>query len=279
MTALAFGTARKAQYLVVELALPGRPTVNAGVLLLDPASDALHIKLRHDWEQVAGADDIEVLEHLEQDLRNQGQTAGGEQLLRSLEETLSNTVRITDREDIAVSDFAKALDRLYLRHVAGEPQAHVAVLQFQTHLPLYSLQAAATRFGADMEVEAEDWVRAPENLRLSTDMFIARVVGRSMEPLIPDGSLCVFRHSVVGSRQGKLLLIQHSAASGSGGEFTIKRYTSRKTATEEGWRHERIRLEPLNPDFQAWDLDPSELEDGPYHVRGEFLRVLPYEEL
>jgi phage repressor protein C with HTH and peptisase S24 domain len=228
---------------------------------------------------VAGADDVEVLEHLEEDLRNQAKTAGGEQLLRSLEETLSNTLRITDREDIAVSDFAKALERLYLRHVAGAPQAAVAVLQFRTHLPLYSLQAAATRFGADMEVEAEDWVRAPENLRLTTDMFIARVVGRSMEPLIPDGSLCVFRHSVVGSRQGKLLLIQHSAASGSGGEFTIKRYTSRKTATEEGWRHERIRLEPLNPDFQAWDLDPSELEDGPYHVRGEFLRVLPYEEL
>ncbi len=109
-------------------------------------------------------------------------------------------------------------------------------------------------------------------------MFVARVVGRSMEPLIPDGSLCVFRHGVVGSRQGKLLLIQNSGASASGGEFTVKRYTSRKTASEEGWRHERIRLEPLNPEFEAWDLDPSELEDGPYRVAGEFLRVLPFEE-
>jgi phage repressor protein C with HTH and peptisase S24 domain len=39
-------------------------------------------------------------------------------------------------------------------------------------------------------------------------MFVAQVVGRSMEPLIPDGSLCIFRHGVRGSRQGKRLLIE-----------------------------------------------------------------------
>ena len=278
MSALAFGTARKAQYQLLELALPGRPSVNAGVLLFDPASDRLHVKLRQDWEQLADADDAEVLEHLEEDLKNQGSTAGGDQLLRSMEETLSNTLRITERTAIAVGDFEKALERLYLHHVSGLRETPVEVLRFRTHLPLYSLRAAATRFGADMEVEAEDWVRTPESLRLTEDMFVARVVGRSMEPLIPDGSFCVFRHGVVGSRQGKLLLIQHAGASESGGEFTIKRYTSRKAATDESWRHEHIRLEPLNPEFEAWDLDPAELQDGPYRVCGEFLRVIYYEE-
>ena len=66
MSALAFKPARKAQYLVVELALPGRPKANAGVLLLDPESDTLHVKLRRDWDQVADPDDAEVLEPLEQ---------------------------------------------------------------------------------------------------------------------------------------------------------------------------------------------------------------------
>ena len=278
MGALAFKTARRAQYWVMELALPGRPKVNAGVLLLDTASDQLHLRLRRDWEQLADPEDAEVLAGLEQDLRRQGRESGGEQLLRSLEDTLSHTLRITDRETIAVGDFEKALERLYLRYVEGAQATPLRVLRFESHLPLYSLRAAATRFGEDMEVEAEDWVRAPESLRLSPDMFVARVVGRSMEPVIPDGSLCVFCHNVVGTRQGKLLLIQHMGASDSGGEFTVKRYTSSKTAGEEGWRHERIRLEPLNPEFQAWDLDPSELEDGPYRVRGEFLRVLPYED-
>ena len=278
MGALAFKPARKAQYLVVELALPGRPRVNAGVLLLDPESDTVRVKLRRDWDQVADPDDAEVLEPLEQELRQRGRELGGERLLASLEDTLSHVLRISDREAIAVSDFSKALERLYLHLVEGEPPAAVRVLRFETHLPLYSLRAAAGGFGTDMEVEAEDWLRAPENLRLTPDMFVARVVGRSMEPLIPDGSLCVFRHGVAGSRQGKLVLIQNRAASDSGGEFTVKRYTSLKVGTEEGWRHERIRLEPLNPEFEAWDLDPSELEDGPYRVRGEFLRVLPYEE-
>jgi phage repressor protein C with HTH and peptisase S24 domain len=278
MGALAFKTARKAQYLVLELALPGRPRANAGVLLLDPASDYLHIKLRQQWQQLAEPGDAEVFQHLEQDLRRQSLEQGGEQLLRTLEDTLSNTLRITARETIAVSDFDKALERLYQKHVEGEPRATVSVLRFQTHLPLYPLRAAATKFGEDMEVEAADWVRVPESLRLSADMFVARVVGRSMEPAIPDGSLCVFRYNVVGSRQGKLLLIQHLGASDTGGEFTVKRYTSLKAASGEGWRHERIRLEPLNPEFEAWDLDASELEDGPYRVRGEFLRVLAYEE-
>jgi len=252
--------------------------VNAGVLLYDAEADAVHVKLRQDWEKVADPDDAEVLEHLENELRARSRELGGGRLLASLEDTLSHMVRVSDRESIAVSDFSRALERLYLRYVEGGEPSQVHVLRFQTHLPLYSLRAAAGGFGADMEVESEDWIRAPEDLSPAPGMFVARVVGRSMEPLIPDGSLCVFRHGVAGTRQGRLLLIQNRAASESGGEFTVKRYTSRKAGTAEGWRHERIRLEPLNPEFEAWELEPSELEDGPYRVCGEFLRVLPYED-
>lgn len=278
MPALALTTARKAQYLLLELILPGRPKVNAGVLLLDPLHDELRVKLRRDWDHLAEPEDAEVLAHIEEDLARRGREAGAEALLGHLEDTLSNVLRITGRETIAVSDFDRALERLYARHVEGQAPATVEVLRYRTHLPLYSLKAAATRFGGDMEVAAEDWLPVPGNPRLTPDMFVAQVVGPSMEPLIPDGSLCVFRAKVVGSRQGKLLLIQQSGASESGGEFTVKRYTSAKTESEEGWRHARIRLEPLNPDITAWDLNPSDLEDGPYSVIAEFLRVLPYEE-
>ena len=274
----AFQTARKAEYLVLELALPGRPKTNAGVLLFDPAADDLRLKLRHDWDAIAEEDDAEVLAHLEAGLEQRARETGGEEFLQYLEDTLSNVLRISERRSIAVGDLDKALDRLYRVHIQGEERGEVQVLRFQTHLPLYSLRAAATKFGEDMEVEPEGWVRAPESLRITQDMFVAQVVGRSMEPLIPDGSLCIFRRGVVGSRQGKLLLIQQMGASQSGGEFTVKRYASTKTATEEGWRHERIRLEPLNPEFEAWDLDPSAFEDGQYRVRGEFIRVLAYEE-
>jgi SOS-response transcriptional repressor LexA len=97
-------------------------------------------------------------------------------------------------------------------------------------------------------------------------------MGRSMEPKIPDGSLCVFRRGVAGSRQGRLLLIQRFGADRTA-EFTIKRYTSEKRAVEDGWEHARIRLEPLNPEFEPWDLAPDK-----FTVVGEFVRVLPPEE-
>jgi SOS-response transcriptional repressor LexA len=278
MGAHAFQTARKAQFAVLELALPGRPRANAGVLLFDPATGELLLKLRGEWAELAEPEDAEVLSQVAEDLALRAKETGGGALLGHLEETLSNVLRISQRETISVGNMEKALERLFARHVEGERGAEVEVRRFETHLPLYSLRAAATKFGEDMEVEADDWVRVPENLRLTSDMFVGRVVGRSMEPLIPDGSLCIFRYGVVGSRQGKLLLIQQVGASESGGEFTVKRYTSRKAETEEGWRHEGIRLEPINPEFEAWDLKPTDLEDGPYRVQGEFVGVLPYEE-
>jgi phage repressor protein C with HTH and peptisase S24 domain len=202
MGAQAFQTARKAQFAVLELALPGRPKANAGVLLLDPSNDDLLLKLRTDWDDVADPEDAELLSHVAEDLSQRAKENGGGALLDHLEQTLSNVLRISERETIAVGNPEKALDRLFARYVEGERGAEPRVLRFETHLPLYSLRAAATRFGEDMEVEADDWVRVPENLRLTRDMFVGRVVGRSMEPLIPDGSMCIFLHSVVGARQG-----------------------------------------------------------------------------
>jgi SOS-response transcriptional repressor LexA len=92
---------------------------------------------------------------------------------------------------------------------------------------------------------------------MTPDMFIATVVGRSMEPRIPDGSLCVFRANVVGSREGKLVLVENFAERDSGGQrYTVKRYHSVKGKSEDGeWTHTMIRFEPLNPEFEAWEID------------------------
>jgi len=157
------------------------------------------------------------------------------------------------------------LERLYQEHVE-----RAAVEPFVTHLPLYSLKAAATRFGEDREVESEGWVKAPPRLRLTPDMFVARVVGRSMEPLIPDGSLCVFRVGVVGSRRGKLVLVERFGTTETSARYTIKKYTSKKTQTGEGeWAHASVRLEPLNPEFEGF-----ELKEGEARVIAEFVQVL-----
>jgi len=58
-----------------------------------------------------------------------------------------------------------------------------------------SIRAAAGGFGSDMANQAEAWVDvdSPGRKGLSDDLFLARIEGRSMEPDIPDGSVCLFR--------------------------------------------------------------------------------------
>jgi phage repressor protein C with HTH and peptisase S24 domain len=221
--------------------------------------------MRRDFTGIAEPEDAEVLDLLEQHIRQCLSESGAENYLQSLEDSLSNTLRVSERQAVSVDAFSRVLDRLYREHVED-----TQVQQFATHLPLYSLRAAAGRLGDEMLSEAEDWVPAPEGMRLSPDLFVAHVEGRSMEPRIPDGSLNLFRLNPAGSRQGKILLIERFGELDQSARYTIKRYTSRKVVTsEDEWRHEQIRLEPLNPEFESWDVDP----EG-FAVVAEWLRVI-----
>jgi SOS-response transcriptional repressor LexA len=221
--------------------------------------------MRRDFTGIADPEDAEVLEALEDHIRQCLAESGADAFLRTLEDSLSNTLRVTERQAVSVDAFSRVLDRLYREHVE-----ETQVQQFTTHLPLYSLRAAAGGLGDEMLSEAEDWVPAPEGMRLSPDLFVGHVEGRSMEPRIPDGSLNLFKLHPVGSRQGKILLIELFGVVDQTARYTIKRYTSRKVSTsEDEWRHEQIRLEPLNPEFEAWDVDP----EG-FAVVAEWLRVI-----
>lgn len=254
--------AREGQYAVLQLAWPGRAVRNIGVLIIDPATGRGWCRFAENYGEDV---DAEVLEALPGDFELKLREMGGEAFFAWLEDTLSNTLRITERETVEVDAFTRVRDRLFERHV--EP---IAVRPFQTHLPLYSLRAAATRFGSDevVEEEPEDWVAAPPEMRLGEGMFVARVVGRSMEPRIPDGSLNVFRAPVVGSRQGRIVLVKRPGGFEDSGGCTVKRYASVKRVTEEGWSHESIRMEPLNPEFPAFDLEPGDT------VIAEWVRTL-----
>jgi SOS-response transcriptional repressor LexA len=249
------------RYSIVQAELPAHGFVNLGVLLQDPQSDALHLRFRRDLDSLAEEEDLEVLEGLSDDLSRKASELGADKLFEYLEGTLSASIRVTDREQILVEDFSRALDRLYRQHVPSK------VLEFRTHLPRYSLRAAAGRFLDNDEIEGEGWLEAPEDLRLTPDMFIAQIAGQSMEPMIPDGSLCVFRAGVTGSRVGRLVLAEDREANA----FAVKRYNSGRKENEEGWRHEWIRLESLNPEGPSWPLDPDEEK---YRILAEFVQVL-----
>jgi SOS-response transcriptional repressor LexA len=256
---------RQGTYVLLETVLPGRPPCPIGVLLVDPDSGRPWFRMRRDFAGIADPEDAEVLEALEDHIRQCLAESGAETFLRSLEDTLSNTLRISDRQVVLVDAFSRVLDRLYRERVED-----TGVQRFATHLPLFSLRAAAGGLSDEMLSEAEDWVPAPEGMHLSPDLFVAHVEGQSMEPRIPHGSLNLFRLHPAGSRQGKILLIERFGVLEESARYTIKRYTSRKVATgEDEWHHEQIRLEPLNPEFEPWDVDP----EG-FAVVAEWLRVI-----
>ena|GEM_PF-7101 len=82
--------------------------------------------------------------------------------------------------------------------------------RYVTCVPLVSLKAAAGPFGVPQHVsEGElEWVEVGGERQLRPGMFVAQVIGRSMEPRIADGSYCLFAAPVVGSRQGRTVLVQ-----------------------------------------------------------------------
>jgi SOS-response transcriptional repressor LexA len=260
-------TPKSAVCAYLQVALPGFPVQNAGVLVLDPETDELHFKLRRDWDAIA-PEEAEVLDLLSDQIGKLAGEMGGTAFLKYAEQILSNILLISERENIIAANLPARMERLYRENV--EPR----VLQYRTHLPLTTLRAAAGHLSEEQTVSgaAEDWIEVPPNVRLREGMFVARVTGRSMEPLIPENSLCVFDgNAVAGSRAHRRLLIQKLSSFDETSQFTVKEYSSvKRVQTDGSWEHRTIRLKPLNPDYEPWDLTPDE-----FRVLGEFVAVLP----
>jgi type I restriction enzyme R subunit len=165
-----------------------------------------------------------------------------------------------------------------LRPTVIDPRAED---RYQTCLPFIPLKAAAGAFSNPQHIEDTgfDWVEVKTRHRLRPGMFVAQVVGRSMEPAIPDGAYCIFRSPVEGTRQGKTVLVQMRDTMDleTGQRFTVKRYESEKVSVGDSWRHARITLKPVNPDFDPIVLAGA--EEGELQVIAELVEVLLAETL
>ncbi len=145
--------------------------------------------------------------------------------------------------------------------------------RYTTHVPVYDLTAAAGGWGPDGVPSESGWIMVSD-AKLAEGMFVAQVVGESMEPKIPSGSWCLFKGSPGGTRNGRLLLIQCQTQHDpeDGGRYTVKKYQSTKVITEDGWSHETVELRPLNPEKTPIQLTADNTAD--LRVIGEFVRVL-----
>ena len=159
-----------------------------------------------------------------------------------------------------------------LRLVSPSPEQ-----RYVNTLPLVPLQAAGGAFGDPQHASAEEWewVEVEVGRALRPGMFVAKVVGHSMEPQIPDGAYCLFSSPVTGSRDGKTVLVELRDALDpeTGERYTVKRYRSEKVAgADDVWRHVRITLEPLNRAFEPIELQVE--DEGRLAVVAEFVQVL-----
>ncbi len=251
---------RRVEYRVLEAL-----GENCGVIVTDAETGECAFRFRQDFDEWAG-EEAEVLQGLAAQLPELQREMGTEAFLRWLDDTLSNTLRVSAVEHAPAVNLECTAQALYHKHVRS------TVRPYDTHLPLIPIELAAGGFGADRARGVEEWVeaRVPGRRRLSEDLFLVRVQGRSMEPDIPDGSICVFRSYYGGSRQNGIYIVQRIATLDEGGEFTLKRYHSGKEVRGDEWRHTKITMQPDNPEYQDWDLR----EDEQYVTIAQFVCVL-----
>lgn len=146
--------------------------------------------------------------------------------------------------------------------------------------PVIDLRFAAGAFSDFQSLEdgATAWAALPDWVKPQPGIFVAQVVGESMNRRIKNGSWCLFRANPSGTRRGKVVVVQHRdiADPETGGRYTIKVYSSEKVPSEDGgWQHLRV---VLRPDSDGDGFEPITLTvdetDGAACVIAEFLLVL-----
>ncbi|MFP3976741.1 DNA/RNA helicase domain-containing protein [Marinobacter sp. KMM 10035] len=143
-------------------------------------------------------------------------------------------------------------------------------------VPLFDLQVAAGDFSDTQSADHKDWVAVPEGVRVREGMFACQVIGESMNRVIPNGALCLFRSDSGGSRNGKTVLVEStdSIDADSGSRYTVKVYESFKNEDEYGWHHTRIQLKPNSHDESFQTLELNEDDALRYRVVGEFICLI-----
>ncbi|GAB3923270.1 DNA/RNA helicase domain-containing protein [Mucilaginibacter myungsuensis] len=153
-----------------------------------------------------------------------------------------------------------------------------SVIPFVNAIPVYDLKAAAGGFSELQMIDEEDldWIEIPARYKPSNDLFACIVVGESMNKIIPNGSVCLFRKDNGGSRNGKIVLVESSSIRDKefGSGFTVKEYFSTKKVEDDQWEHQSIILKPRSHDSKYRDIVLSDEELTDFKVRGIFECVL-----
>jgi superfamily II DNA or RNA helicase/HKD family nuclease len=167
---------------------------------------------------------------------------------------------------------------------AGVPEKKKISIPFQGNInfeptlknpiPLYNFYAAAGTF-SEMQSEKEyTLIEGPDNMKPNSSYFACKIVGESMNKIIPNGSICLFRPCPDGGKTGMNLLIENRDIQDFDFNscFTIKQYSSVKT--NDNSENEIIILSPKSDDGTYVDMVFNKENGGGMTVIGEFVKVL-----
>jgi DUF2075 family protein len=143
-------------------------------------------------------------------------------------------------------------------------------------VPIFDIKIAAGDFSKEQWLEDCQYAELPDHITAKPGFFVAQVVGESMNRRIPNGSWCLFREPTVGSRNGKVVIVQSRDIQDpdNGGQYTVKIYRSDKNVTEDSWSHRNIRLEPDSMDFNFKTLTLNSDASNDLRVIGEYLGII-----
>ncbi|MFN7495556.1 MAG: DUF3427 domain-containing protein [Cyclobacteriaceae bacterium] len=147
--------------------------------------------------------------------------------------------------------------------------------ELRNPIPLYDFYAAAGTFSEIQSNKDFTLIEGPENSS-KNEYFACRIIGESMNRVIPNGSICLFKPYTGGSRNGKILLIENRDIQDPdfNSAFTIKTYSSEKNVAEGNWEHTSIILRPNSYDSSYQNIIVTDENAAEMRVVGEFVKIL-----
>lgn len=180
-------------------------------------------------------------------------------------EGLKDKENLSSHNTPSIKKETSVSDSVYFRSIVPRRED-----RYVTCVPSLDFEIAAGAFGEGQRPNFNEWVEINTSRSLKKGMFVAKVVGHSMEPLIPDGAHCLFQFKAPQFRNDMIAVFQlhDSEDVESGGHYTVKRLRVYRQNTDEGVVR-KAKLIPENPAFKPIPVD----EDNVKFI-AEFLEVL-----
>ncbi|MEQ9089531.1 MAG: DUF2075 domain-containing protein [Balneola sp.] len=147
---------------------------------------------------------------------------------------------------------------------------------YEDAVPVYNIKVAAGYFSDSHIAEEIGWSKLPEQYTPNEEYFVCQVNGESMNKRIPNGSWCLFKKYTGGSREGKIVLVQHEDIHEPdfGAGYTVKKYTSTKSYKDDNWRHSEIILKPLSLESKYEEIILNEAQGRELKTIGLFIATI-----